>query len=243
MGEGEPDIPDLEKFSSRKEEQEFSAIHFDPNVRRALEHMEHHGAKLEGEPSPIESMIAELLAEQKKPNPDLQVLDDLRGKIANEHAIIEAQHVPDEKLAEHLLTMGETQALNVKEARMYVVDKIMETRVTIDGLVSDMINMADDATGRTADDFPPELGAILVDAERIRSQAYSDLRLAFGEEQSEGSDLPPEALLDQDALMDMDSGILNGTINGLIEIRNQLIDQHTKMLKAASEWREKHQTK
>lgn len=238
MGEGETDTPRRDQFSSRDEEQEFRAADFDPTVKRALDTMSHHADALEGQPeSPIDRLIDELLAEQKKPQPDLFRMTDIRQRLDQEHALVMAQSVTNETAVQHMTDRMKTQELDDREVAIRDIEKLVES---IPGLKQDIVNMADEAIGDMAEDYPDDMEEIITQAENEIEEAYESIAKTL---ELSDPELVDAKLRDQAGLQQIDFESLRMVYAFLMKAQNELVDDHTSMLAVVDRWRKEHHQK
>lgn len=235
MGEGESDTPRRDQFSSREEEREFRAADFDPTVKRALDFMSEHNDELEGDPeSPVDLLIDELLAEQKKPQPDMFRLADIRQRLDHEHAIVMAQNVTNENATQHMQDRAETAELDEREDAIREIAKLV---VSIPGLKQDITDMADEAIGDTAEAYPEDMQEILGSAENEVAEAYESIASTLD---IANPDQVDERLRDQIALQKVNNESVRMIYAFLMKAQNALIGYHTAMLRATDLWRKQH---
>lgn len=233
---GDPDtgrgIPEQEQFSSDERRKFSRAVNFDPAVEHAAEIMNEYEPE-----STMDQLLDQLSVEQKKEHPDQSQIENIRRQISQEHELVMAQTVTADKLPQHLLDTHETKELNDQEAAIKEIE-VLGKRIT--GLDQDISEMADEAVGDMAEEYPVEMKKVLDDVEYEIDLTYSDIAKIFGDIQS---DQVMERLQKSIELQRFDPAKLHKVYTLLKRAEIILITANTTMLKAVDAWRKAHQQK
>ncbi len=225
----EPDtgkgIPEEEMFSTSAEWSDFShAIHFDPHVKKAEEVMEAH------EPvSHMDALLDEYSAALKVEKPNEEAIQLILEKIQKERIFFIAQ-AGSERTAND---QQETQELNDREQ---AINEIFRLNASISGLEKEIWILADTIKGSNVDSYPDAIQNIIDDAlsENLELDVQMSAILRCEIEEVE------DVVHDQTRLLTYQFSELKLIFAFMTKAEHVMIDDHSKMLKATSDWREKH---
>lgn len=230
MGEREADIPDAERFNAREERVYRDTIEHDPHVLQAVELMS---------TSPMDKLLDELLVLQAADQPDQAKLDDLRGRMANEAALRQADEVTTENAEQHLVDVSASAEQLDREHKEALVKHFREELAAIHGLADDIQAMADEVLGDAAEKYPQDMADVLDQASKEHGAAVEGSSDLLGLDIADDLEVCQQTLLDYlsaaGAEVPMDTLIKVG--RQLATNRNTLVDLHTTMMKLADHFR------
>lgn len=234
MGDGETDGPGREQALSREEEQEVNAADFDIHVKAAQDIASLHADRMEGEPeSPMDVLLDEFLAEQKKEQPDFLKLQVIRERMSREHPVVAAQSVTVETALQHMADRMETHDLDTKEQSVNRITKFYQQAT---GLRNDIQEMAESVTSELAEVYPPDINTIVNTTNRVVSDANVDLAKMLSCSTTE----LPSQLSDERQLLTLSAEDLNTMAATLHQLVLYTINKHTEMTDAVVTWRRNH---
>ncbi len=195
--------------------------------------MDEHAEHIAGDPeSPVDRLIDELSVELKKDHPDQAKLDSLRQQLNQEHPLVAADTVTSETAGRHINDVVESAIRREREISEANIRKLV---TQIQGLNQDIRTMANDAIGEAAEEFPQPMDDIIGAAESQVGQLANQAEQLIQTE-------TPDALnfIQSSSLDNVPSPALKELEAISEQVRNMLIDLHSRMLKATSDWRKTH---
>lgn len=236
MGEGESNTPRSDKYTAEHEGRQFRAdIEHESYVQEAGRVMANHADDLESRTkSPMDELIDELIEEQKKPKPDLFRTADIRRRINDEHALVLAQNVSDTNTVQHQADKMETTELDDREA---AVSEIVRLIPAITSLGKDITNMADEAIGKTVEEYPDEMEIIINDAAETKEKSIKEVCKYL---QIEPAEEFPAVILNTKELLQVKIEILRSVFASLHNAQSEMLDYQTDMTEVVKAWKEEH---
>lgn len=239
MGEGESDTRPEDSFVSPEEKRVQRAIDDDPAVQRAMTDMAVHDEVLQGQAdlkpeSLVDSLLDELIEEQKKTQPDPNRLADIRRQLQAEHPLVAAQTVTNETALRYMADKMETTELNDRET---AVGEILRLTPSVVSLEKDITDMADEAIGETVEEYPDEMELILNDVAETKEGTIKELCDYLGLEPDEGF---PAVLFDTKGLLQVNFEKLKSIFATLYNAQSKMLDFQGDMAEVVKAWKEEH---
>lgn len=244
MGESDPEtgrgIPQQDQFSSRDEERQFRpAVDHDPHVLRAVEAMGEHGDRLDEQGSQLDRILDELMVERKKPVPDLTHLVHIRARLHQEEVeqkiLDQAQKSSPEQKA---IDSFESLALDHPELAN---EEIIKAVAVIDGLATDIFDMAESTISESSDEYPQTIQSILstmYESEEGLLQSVKHIIPDFSD-----SILDFEDLVEHFEPLPSDPKAKVSLFTTIRLDIHAFVDLNSKMMEAVDQWRREHHQK
>lgn len=236
MGEGESDTGRFEEISEEEIAHLRPELQREGEFRAARKIIETHADAIDVEPNtPMDALLDELLTEQKKPQPDMFRLADIRQRLDQEHALVMAQSVTSETALQHMQDRFDTQELNNREEALR---EIAQLRESVPGLYKDIHDMAEETVGDMAEEYPEDVDEIIGIVESEMEDVKATVAKTLGDVDEE---TVFERLHDDTRLAQYDFETLRMSYAFLKNCEVKFVEEHTEMLHAVSEWRKHHQ--